>query len=124
LQAQRHGIGLSQRARRHGGHAGQKGKYQGKMRGSHTILQVIHWAAGNAAVRHVLPELQSKNGLAVFGCHGKKAAKPHPENGPWAADRDGRGNSGDIAVPNRPGKHRHHGLPGSNFSFGCAGRLL
>ena len=63
----------------------------------HGLADVVHGAAGDAAVVTYLTGLLGQHRLGIDGGHAEESDDPHPEDGAGAADEDGAAGAHDVA---------------------------
>jgi hypothetical protein len=81
------------------------------------VLDVVHGSADIVALLVDLPILDRQYTLGVFGRHPDEGRTPHPEERTGAADRDRRGDAGDVAGPDRRRKRGHQGVEGRDIAL-------
>lgn len=69
--------------------------------GAETVLQVVHCTAGPLSVRVSAAEIDAQDVFRIVGHHAEEGCDPHPEDRARTADRDGCGDTGDVAHADR-----------------------
>ena len=75
---------------------------------------VVDGTAMDGAVGLHDPGLDGQGGLGVDGGHAKEGDDPHPEDGAWAAGKDGAGGAHDVAGAHLGGDGGGQGLEGAH----------
>ena len=82
-----------------------------------SVLDVVHGATDVVALLVHLAVLHRQHRLGILGGHADEGRAPHPEQGPGAADGDGRADTGDVARADRRGQGCHQGIEGGDVTL-------
>ena len=74
-------------------------------RSASAVAQVVHRPAGDGAVGVLAAVLHAERALGELRRHAEEAGDDHPEGRAGTAERDGDGDAGDVAEPDRA-RHR------------------
>ena len=90
---------------------------QGLILLSQPVFDVVHRTAGDFAVLIDGPVAHSQAPFGVFRRHTDEGRHPHPEDSPWPAGMNSRGNADDITCPDRCGQSRAESFETIDIAF-------
>ena len=90
---------------------------QGLVLLSQPVFDVVHRTADIITLFISFAEMNGKCDLSEFRAHSKDCGDPHPEDSPWPAGMNSRGNADDITCPDRCGQSRAESFETIDIAF-------